>query len=298
MESLKIIIRVLFLSGTILIFSCSGSLYVNGWHSSLPTQEMIAIVKPEPLRYYDEKSGMQYNVTNDSVNLYVNVRITEPRTQMRVIRSGMQIWLDPSGKHKKETGIYFPIASRAGVLPAKTENGGERIKNVQRRSPDTETIREIYYNSPRQIQLVGFNAPINGLITLPNQYKIYANIEWDGAGYMNYDVVVPFATFYRNPFLLADNGILSLDILLPESGTNQGQPGIGRSGTGSRGMNGGMGGMRMGGGMRGNRGSMGGGSYRGSMGNGNFGSEGGFSNVQNDPVKIKMKIKLAVKTPQ
>ena len=115
---------------------------------------------------------------------------------------------------------------------------------------------------------------------------------------MNYDVVVPFATFYRNPFLLADNGILSLDILLPESGTNQGQPGIGRSGTGSRGMNGGMGGMRMGGGMRGNRGSMGGGSYRGSMGNGNFGSEGGFSNVQNDPVKIKMKIKLAVKTPQ
>ena len=97
--------------GTGLLFSCSKTIYENAWESRNLKADITSNEWDKPLRYYDTDSRLQYNVTNDSVNLYVCIRATDQQSQLKIIRSGMQLWIDTIGKKKNQTGIFYPLAS-------------------------------------------------------------------------------------------------------------------------------------------------------------------------------------------
>lgn len=266
---------------------CSKPLYDSLWQ----TGKMNADGNPKeweiPLRFFDSKSKLQYAITNDSENLYVCIRATDEIVQQKILRSGMKLWLDTTGKNKERTEIIFP-------LPFERANSGERkgddsagVSHHQFQKPDAKTLKSRYEKSQKQMQLIGFNPPIGGVSLLKNESGISAALDWDANGILTYETIIPFKTFYKNKF--SSEKILGVTINIPalpappmRGGGNHGGGGMPVGGMGGPG---GMGGGMHGGGMRG-------GGMHGSAG-GNYGS--GATGIMYEENKIKFRMKLAAK---
>ena len=61
-----------------------------------------------PLRFGSEGGALQYNITNDSRNIYVSVATNDQATQMSILRAGISIYVDTKGKKNKTMGLSFP----------------------------------------------------------------------------------------------------------------------------------------------------------------------------------------------
>ena len=188
--------------------------------------------------------------------------------QMRFFRAGFEVWIDTLGKSKKHTGILFPVPAKQ-PKGAFTKDSVSLKQLIQMRKPDNQSLKSRFGSSLKEMKLVGFKAPINGLTPLNNNSGISAGIDWDKLGVMTYEAVIPFKTFYKAILSPADNAkVFSVTLVIPaiagmsSSGGSSVTPGSEMGAGGSRGGAGGGGGGRSGGGRSG----------------GGFSKYGGFSN--------------------
>jgi hypothetical protein len=283
----------IFIAGFFL--SCSKNIYENGWQSTKMKDARSLKESENPLRYYDNTNRLQYDVTNDSMNLYVSIRATDQQNQIKIIRSGLQLWIDTIGKNKKETGLFFPLSSLSADSAGKIESPQDRIRPTQSQKPGANSLKNRYNNEPKQMKLIGFKPPIGGLTPLQNEYGISADIDWDKRGSLNYHAIIPFKTFCNNAFSASGKQkTFSVSIIIPANSTQTTSGRGGGYGTPRGGMGGGMGRGRSGGGMGGG-GSFGGGGRRNGSSPGNYGGGGtGSQGTLNEYTKITMKIRLAV----
>lgn len=268
-----------------LFSSCSKAVYENLWQSKVINADGSAQEWQKPLRYFDDKSKLQYTVTNDAQNLYVCICATDEQSQMKIMRAGMQFWIDTTGRDKQQVGILYPLPSNDFKRASAGDSIQSKYKSFQKNS--TKSNKGRYGMAPQEMQLVGFKAPIGGLTLLKNDYGIVVNMDWDKIGIMTYEAIIPFKTFYKNSLSAADNSkIFTVNIIVPAiSGSSR--PG------GSETRGGGMGNMR-GGGNRGGGmgGGMRGGGQRGGGNERSFEGQGGL-NTMREASKITMRIKLA-----
>jgi hypothetical protein len=271
--------------------SCKPDLYQTKWQST----PVIADGSPQewklPLRFYDAKSHLSYSVTNDLENLYICVRITEEAGQMKVMRAGMQVWIDTTGKNDQSIGILFPQRVQTAPADAPRQEGKERGT----RDPGAPkgagiATRNRFLQDYKEMQLTGFHAPIRGAVPLINDFGINLGINWDSSKYDNsnimfYEAVIPFRTFFKNKLSPSDStrkfGMSIVVNALPAPKSSGGGGSRGGGSTGGGGMSGG--------GMHG-----GGGGGRGGHG----GSKGGTpapANPLYQTDKIKMRMQLSVK---
>ncbi len=266
--------------GIVLTFAVSCTHYVYIARSPWQKTAVIADGKPNewptPLKYYDEKSKLQFAVTNDFENLYFCIKATEEQTQSKILRAGMQIWIDTTGKDLNRVGILFPLSSavrRADDNPAPKEagNGENKTERNSGKKQDISGSRKKFLNEYKEMELSGFKPPINGMNPIQNSYGIAVNINWDSSGIMTYEAVVPFKTFFKDALAASDSlKLLGFSIVLNALPMPEGHSGGGggHGGGGGGGMGGGgMGGTGMGGGgMRGGGGGHGGGGHGGGGG--------------------------------
>src|ERR1051326_2619118 len=57
----------------------------------------------------DPATEIKYAVDNDLQNLYLAITIPNFRTQMKMMRQGMELYIDLKGKKKEGKGIDFPV---------------------------------------------------------------------------------------------------------------------------------------------------------------------------------------------
>jgi len=62
----------------------------------------------------DNDTKISYAIDNDGQYLYIGLEIPELATQMKMMRTGMTIYIDLKGKKKTGRGIEFPIAPEKG----------------------------------------------------------------------------------------------------------------------------------------------------------------------------------------
>ena len=90
---MKIIKISFFIIPIVLMISCTHYIYIS--RSTWQQKPVVADGKPNewkiPLKYFDEKSKLQYAITNDFQNLYFCIRATEQETQTKILRAGLQI---------------------------------------------------------------------------------------------------------------------------------------------------------------------------------------------------------------
>ncbi|HXC06807.1 MAG TPA: hypothetical protein VNZ86_18745 [Bacteroidia bacterium] len=292
----------------LLISSCKSELYHSGWQSNV----VVADGNPQeweiPLRFYDGKSKLAYTISNDLENLYICIRMTEDASQVKVMKAGMQIWIDTTGGNKQTTGILFPQrppeSSDAGSRSSGSESdGGERRKSNEgggesgnrsggNRSPNMAKMRSSFQKDYKEMMLTGFKAPARGSVPLHNDLGIQLGINWDANKYdssyiMIYEAIIPFRTFYHNKLSSADS-LRNIGITIQVNALSRpASPGGSHGGGGNRGGGGGMGG----GGMRGGGMGGGGGGHRGG-GGGARPAEPANPLYESNTVKMRMQLSL------
>jgi hypothetical protein len=237
----------------IFLAACKAPLYQTKWQG----HEVIADGNPQewkiPLRFYDDKSKLSYAVTNDLENLYLCIRITDDASQVKVMRAGMQVWIDTSGSNKQVTGILFPqrVIEPPDATPQPVPAPGKRGSG--RQSSGIMNLRNRFQKEYKEMLLTGFKPPIRGSVPLENDFGIRLGINWganrfDSSYIMIYEAVIPFKTFYKNKLSPADS-LKRFGISITVTPLARPAPqGGSRSGASARGSGGGGGGRRGGGG--------------------------------------------------
>jgi hypothetical protein len=269
----------------ILLFSCSKDVTNSLWHNKDIIQEKESGDLETPLRFFDAKSRLQYTVLNDNVNLYICVKAMEDMTQLKLMRSGLQIWIDTTGRNKKLINLSYP-------LPGEDSNG------KQSQGKDKNSAHNQFLLAHNDMMLTGFKPPVNGLVPLDNKFGIAVNVHWDSIGTMVYKARIPFSTFYRESLTPRDvKKIFSITLIVPALARNS-SPGSAasrgsRGGGSGGGMRGGMGGG-MGGGMRGGMGGgmRGGGMRGGDASGGGYGSNGAGNLSSETTIKLNLRLAL------
>ncbi|MEQ9168564.1 MAG: hypothetical protein RLO12_20060, partial [Fulvivirga sp.] len=59
--------------------------------------------------YYDKTTKLAYAVSNDEKNIYLFFRIVDQTMQMKVLKTGLLVSIDTTGKMKKSPSINYPI---------------------------------------------------------------------------------------------------------------------------------------------------------------------------------------------
>ena len=290
----------LFLAASFYI-SCSNKIYnTSGWQTKKVTIDGKLSEWSNPLRFYDQETGISYNITNDHNNLYFVCSISNDFMQTKILRSGLEFLIDTLGKKSFKVGIKYPIGN-VSVTDIKPDY--QQTKDRQGERPDRSAYKLKLLAQATEIQLTGFKQHLGEIIPLSaiNNSGIFAAIDFDKNGIMNYEAVIPFSAFYRDNLVPSDsNRIFNFQIKInPVPGSNSGSG----NGEGSRG--GGMrgGGMGGGGGMRGGGMGGGGGMRGGGMGGGGMrggGMGGGGNSYQRNSntsgtTKTTIQLKLAYK---
>jgi uncharacterized membrane protein YgcG len=189
---MSMIIGIMFFS------SCSHTVYTNSWQ----TVDFTVLRKSEttePLRFYDSKSKLQYEVSNDYKNLFILIKATDQQSQMKILRAGMTVGIDTLAKKKPQVEILFPFPS------SHDKNSSTTGEKKDWHKTDTSSQKKHFMAQYKEIHLSGFKSPINGILPLHNDYGIYVNITWDSLNIMYYKAIIPFKTFYKDSLTASDS---------------------------------------------------------------------------------------------
>jgi hypothetical protein len=294
----KIILSLLIVC---LFISCTNKVYnSSSWQSKKITVDGNIPEWSNPLRFYDQETGINYCISNDQYNLYLVLSISNDFLQTKILRSGLEFRIDTMGKKSFAVGIKYPIGNISETVLKPNNDQQSEIDSKKR--PDRSALKLRLLAEATEMQLTGFKPQAGKIISVspPNNTGISAAINFDTKGIMNYEAVIPFSTFYKTKLTPSDsnkifnyeikiNPVSKSDYSSNNGGGNRG--GGSRSSMGSGGMGGG--GMR-GGGMHG--GGMRGGGMNGSRmsgGNGDNGYQRGAN--MSGTTKTTIKLKLAYK---
>jgi hypothetical protein len=214
-----------------------------------------------PLRFYDDKTHLNYNVVNNDSFLFVVVRVSEETYQMKVVHAGLKFAIDTPGKKKGGPLIAFPIGI-SGTIQKKQQN-------QQSQQPyGVNGMRARMKSGFLEMQLTGFKAS-NGVDSTTAANGVSAGADWDSSGVLNIEFKIPFTSFYHVLSAKDDAGkTFSLTITENSSPAPDIHGGHNESGDDSYGNNG-MGGGGMGGA---------GGGHHSMNGGMNGDSSGSYSN--------------------
>jgi hypothetical protein len=294
-NNLRLILPALFL--LVLFPSCTHKIYdALDWQSNKVKVDGKIPEWSNPLRFYNNESKINYTITNDRRNLYLCMKISDVTAQLKILRGGMEFRIDTLGKKSFPIAFLYPIANHQ--MPMNNRNERQTGRD-QKEKPEHSSLAQNFLLQAKELQLVGFNDSLNGVMSLFNTSSgILAAMDIDSLGILYYEAVIPFRTFYKNELTVADtNKVFGYEIKvngIPSSQSHEG-------GSGNRGMSGsahtgGMGGGSYGGG------GMGGGHHGGGMsGGGNRGgSHGGNTNTSasselNSTDKVTTKLRFSYK---
>jgi hypothetical protein len=231
---------------------------------------------------YDDKSKLRWKVSNDSKNLSIVFDTYEKKTIGRILRGGIKVYFDTTGKEKQEhflacrgTDISLPRLERK-FNSGQDDNDAASLDYSADRKSMSGTFKEatLKYGEDEFTYDILLDRP-----------KLVCTYDYDVTGRLICNLGLPLNMINHKGF----NAIkkLSLGIFIGSSVSSRVQTHDGDNPEGYTNRGGGMGGMR-GGGMGGHSGGMGGARMGGSHGRG-YG--GGQSNNQ-EPIKIWFKTQL------
>jgi len=290
MRIIKTTIGVFVLAIT--LSSCFQGFYSSTWQTQPVTADGNAKEWSVPLNYFDGDAKLQYTISNDMQNIYVCIKVADEKAQMKFIRAGVELWIDTTGKNKKQIGVLFPLSKGEHFQRKKSEDGGGRSEGDHESGG---SLKKKFFSEPREMELRGFKPPLGGITSLEIKNPVSVSINWDSLNTLVYEAVIPFKTFYKDSLSLRDSvkifgvNIVAKGFPAPEGGS-QGASG-GRSG-----------GSMPGGGGMGGAGGMGGGGMRGGGGGGRGGRGGGGASQASNPMyethTVKSQIRLATVKPK
>ncbi|PZR26773.1 MAG: hypothetical protein DI535_13100 [Citrobacter freundii] len=217
--------------------------------------------------YMDDDTKISYAIDNDGQFLYIGLQIPELSTQMKLMRTGMTVYIDLKGKRKTGRGIEFPVTPDKGDGVPAMEAGSRQSRNEDEiRDPAKRNATMIMMRNGMAVKqlntlrLTGFGDGDASQQILNAPGSVQVAYKCDTSETMEIEYRIPLSLLDGNAKLNGKQISIGCKIHAMEM----------RAGGGFNGGNGGMGGMG-GGGMRAGAAGRMGGSGRG-MGMGGMGS--------------------------
>lgn len=181
---------------------------------------------------HDKSNSAYYATANDLQHVHVLLIVTDPAQQMKLLRAGMEVWLNWKGKSNtnKATGIKYPLKSEEGFNPS------DQPQNAQQGSSH---IFKLMLSKKTEMELTGFKKELNGKHNLVNSSGVKIAINFTASNVMIYELSIPFTALsesvsFNTPVSL---GIVFKAIEQSDFGGAGGRPsgaGGGRPGGGGR----------------------------------------------------------------
>lgn len=150
-----------------------------------------------PLRFYDDKTHLQYNIVNNDSFFFVVVRLSDPSYQMKVIHAGLKFIIDTTGKKKSATVISFPMGNSGTIQKKQSDEPGQETYGVN-------GMRARMKSQLLQMELTGFKTA-NGIDSTSASNGVSAGADWDSSGVLNIEFKIPFISFYHTLSAPADD---------------------------------------------------------------------------------------------
>ncbi len=208
--------------------------------------------------YYNSESKLRYSIEHDSANIYLYLSTSDFSSQVKILNFGLTVYIDETGKKKKEKYFTFPLARTYN----KNEifNNGSSANNFSiNQNEKSQQLFQIFQLNNHQLMLGGFDGPKSTkVLNYPvKNSPVQVNADMNFSGILNYTAVISKAEFFgnSNPYnIVFSLGIISGAAANQMNSQSQHSGGGMKQGSG-RGKQGGMGGRggggKSGGGMQG-----------------------------------------------
>ena len=137
---------------------------------------------PDSVFHADKATLLNYAADNDGQSLFIALRITDFRTQMKVMHQGMKLFVDMKGKKKENMGIEYPV---------KAEGAYGNINNMAGGKPDKKAVREAMSYHLFAMKLFGFTdaEPFSQGLQVAGSANIAFG--WDSSDVMHIEYSIP-----------------------------------------------------------------------------------------------------------
>ncbi|GAA4034405.1 hypothetical protein GCM10022409_18470 [Hymenobacter glaciei] len=155
---------------------------------------------------YDPTSKLQYQVLNDSRTVYVRLKVADQATQARVLRRGLTVWLDTTGRSQHQFGVRYPLG---GVPPGAQTAPDPNATLAERRSRRTLALAEM-----REMELLNYKGSKEATLTdAQSPLGVKVALGFNAQDDLIYELAVPLRLLYRrlpalNPGPVAVVGVL------------------------------------------------------------------------------------------
>ena len=142
---------------------------LSKWNSNVSVPAAI----PDDDFMSAKKGAVLYFLSNDEMNLCVDMKIKETLEQSNILQMGMTIWLNTDGKSRKIIGVRYPIGARFS-----------RTQGMVKPTP---------LSLANTIQLVGFGNPQESRLPSDNPDNVRGSVKYDDDGNLIYHLIIPLA---------------------------------------------------------------------------------------------------------
>ena len=176
------------------LLSCSSQKVTQSlWHDQQYEKEIAGKLK------YDTQSGLMYGISNDSENLYVDLRVSDRVLQRKIFSLGLTVWIDTTSRKQESLGVTFPIGMRTAMAGSQRPQLEEQPGETQgRQIPNRRGNNERMVAATQKIKLTGFEGMdeiTNTNEAIPGVFS--GKIERDAMNIMQYTLVIPFERLPR-----------------------------------------------------------------------------------------------------
>ena len=145
----------------------------------------------------DKETQVLYAIDHDANNLYVAMKITDPRTQMKMMIQGMNMYIDKKGKKREGTGIEFPIKQAKGMGNFGARGGGRTgappptDPAAAPQTPDPKAMRENLALNMILLKTFGFDDQEDKMQIIDQPGAVNIAFDWNDANEMFIEYQVP-----------------------------------------------------------------------------------------------------------
>ena len=190
----------------LLLFSFRNPISRNNYQSCSPGDTTIHHVldgktSEWPVQKFetDVSFEIKYAVDNDQQDLYVALIIPNSRTQMRIMRQGMQLYIDTKGKKKEGKGIEFPVKrarteeSNFNNFRGQQNEQSNRQDNSEERKANTKAMRATLAINLVAMKVFGFSNNEPGEQGLQMEGSANIAFAWDSTDAMSIEYKIPIS---------------------------------------------------------------------------------------------------------
>ena len=201
-----------------------------------------------PLKFISSGGQMQYNITNDDSNLYISLETHDEATVTKILRAGIDVYIDAEGGESKKVMLAFPLPNNDVHPEKRSTNDAAAAANAK-----AEMRQELLIQA-NLFTVAGFKNMENRSYDINDQSRISVGLKQEPENGLGYEAAIPFKYIFADPSAKNKKNI-SVGIVINAMKEGSQHAGGGNAagrgqmpGGGGRGMGGGGGGRGMHGG--------------------------------------------------